>query len=352
MTGIERLTAGVPPLLFWYREHARDLPWRREITPYRVWVSEIMLQQTRAAVVTDYFSRFLEALPDVQALADCSEERLLKLWQGLGYYSRARNLQRAAKMICTEHAGRFPDTYDALLTLPGIGEYTAGAIASIAFGQPVPAVDGNVLRVLTRLLADERDIAQPKAKRALRGLVSDVIPAECPGTFNQALMELGALVCLPNGEPHCADCPWEGICLAHADGLTDHIPVRAAKKPRRIEHRTVFLIFYENRVALRKRPEKGLLAGLWEFPNEPGCLLPPEEWGIKPTAMEDAGTGIHIFTHLEWHMTGVSVRAGRDALPDGWVWADRTDLRDRYSIPNAFSAFRDRVGEGLCGAPE
>lgn len=347
MNSFDRISSGVIPLLNWYGENARDLPWRRDITPYRVWVSEIMLQQTRVAAVLNYFPRFLSALPDIRSLADCPEEQLLKLWQGLGYYSRARNLQKAAKVICTEYNGVFPDSYDAILSLPGIGEYTAGAIASIAFSQPVPAVDGNVIRVTTRLLADERDITKPAVKRDIRSLLSEAIPLNSPGTFNQALMELGALVCLPNGEPRCEVCPWKTLCLARAEGKTGDIPVRPPKKARKVENRTVFLILYQHRIALRQRPEKGLLAGLWELPNEEGSSLPLDLWHIIPLSLEDGGSGIHIFTHIEWHMTGMVVRAADGTLPAGWVWADSRELEDQYPIPNAFSPFRERIEEEL-----
>ncbi|MCD8145038.1 MAG: A/G-specific adenine glycosylase [Oscillospiraceae bacterium] len=338
-----RLFAGVVPLLDWYRENARSLPWRSEPTPYRVWVSEIMLQQTRVAAVLDYFRRFMEALPDVAALANCPEEQLLKLWQGLGYYSRARNLQKAARMICNDLGGEFPCTWEGLRKLPGVGDYTAGAIASIAFGLPEPAVDGNVLRVVTRLLADESDITIPATKGRIRALLAEVMPLEEPGTFNQALMELGALVCLPNGEPQCQSCPWEGLCLARARELTDVIPVKPPKKARRVEQRTVFLIFHEGRVALRRRPARGLLASLWELPNELGDTLPLDQWGITPQTLEDGGKGTHIFTHIEWHMTGVVVRAVTDALPEDWVWATDRELAERYPIPSAFDSFRERV---------
>ena len=243
------------PLLEWFRDNARRLPWRDDPTPYHIWLSEVMLQQTRVAAVLEYYRRFLEEAPDVEALAALPEERLMKLWQGLGYYSRARNLQKAARVIMDEHGGVFPRGYAAVRALPGVGDYTAGAICSIAFGQATPAVDGNVLRVYARLMGDNGDISTPQMKKKADQAVGRVIPAEAPGAFNQALMELGATVCLPNGAPLCRRCPAKGFCAALAQDRVDKLPVRAAKKPRRVEERTVWLIFYGGRVALRRRAE-------------------------------------------------------------------------------------------------
>jgi len=343
------LQAMIPPLLDWFQDHARSLPWREDPQPYHVWISEIMLQQTRVAAVLGYYARFLDRLPTVEALAKVPEQELLKLWEGLGYYNRARNLQKAARKICDELEGVFPSSYDRLLELPGIGEYTAGAIASIAYGQPVPAVDGNVLRVITRLTADRSDIGRPETKKAIRSALEQIIPAAFPGRFNQALMELGALVCLPNGAPLCRQCPLRALCRARREELIDQIPVKEKKKARRIQERKVCLIFHKGRIALRRRPEEGLLAGLWEYPNfapgEPG----PEQWGLNCTAGRDGGAGKHIFTHIEWHMTALCMAADSDRLPEGWVWADETALRERYPIPNAFACFREQAEAGLRG---
>ena len=252
------------PLLEWYRDNARSLPWRDDPTPYHVWVSEVMLQQTRVAAVLDYYRRFMAEVPDVAALAALSEERLMKLWQGLGYYSRARNLQAAARQIMEEHGGSFPSDYQAVRALKGVGDYTAGAICSIAFGQPVPAVDGNVLRVVTRVTGDEGDITTPAMKAKVAAHLAPIIPLDDPGAFTQAMMELGATVCLPNGAPLCDTCPARSFCTARLENRVDMLPVKTKKKARRVEERTVWLIFHEGRVALRRRPAKGLLAGLWE----------------------------------------------------------------------------------------
>ena len=331
------------PLLEWFRDHHRTLPWRSDPTPYHVWVSEIMLQQTRVAAVLGYYRRFMEALPTVSDLAQVDEDQLLKLWQGLGYYNRARNLQKAARQVMEQFEGQFPSTYADLLSLAGVGDYTAGAIASIAFGLPEPAVDGNVLRVVTRVTGDSSDISQAATKKAVRAALAEVMPLDAPGDFNQALMELGALVCLPNGAPDCGHCPASGFCAAHLEGKTDVIPVKGAKKPRKMEERTVYLLFYGGQVALRRRPAKGLLAGLWEFPNEVVGSAQSDGWGLDLTQAEVCGAGRHIFTHREWHMTGRQLVLTDDALPDGWVWADEQALRETYAVPNAFSAFLPTV---------
>ncbi|MBQ3134892.1 MAG: A/G-specific adenine glycosylase [Oscillospiraceae bacterium] len=335
------------PLLEWYGEHARKLPWRSDPTAYHVWVSEIMLQQTRVAAVLDYYLRFMDAAPTVTDLAQLPDEQLMKLWQGLGYYSRARNLKRAAEQIVERFGGEFPRGYADIRSLPGVGDYTAGAVSSIAFGQPVPAVDGNVLRVVSRLTADTSDITLAATKRQVAEKLGEIIPVAQPGKFNQAMMELGATVCIPNGAPLCEKCPAAQFCLARENGLTDKLPVKPPKKERRIEERTVFLIFHNEKVALRKRPAKGLLAGLWEFPNE---LVPADNaldgWGIVGSA-SSGDTARHIFSHIEWHMRAVMVEAEGDDLPGGWVWANRQELERQYAVPNAFRGFETAVAQRL-----
>ena len=341
---MDELTRLPIPLLQWYHENARTLPWRSDPTPYHVWVSEIMLQQTRVAAVLEYYRRFMEALPTVADLAAVEEDRLLKLWQGLGYYNRARNLQKAARQVMEDFGGVFPDTYEALLSLAGVGEYTAGAIASIAFGQPVPAVDGNVLRVVSRLTGDGSDITKPDTKRRMWADLKMVIPVRAPGDFNQAMMDLGATVCLPNGAPLCEKCPAAAFCKARLEGRTGELPYKPPKKARRVEERVVFLLFHEGKVALRQRPKGGLLGGLWEYPNEPApawdCL---EGWGIAPLDLADGGTGKHIFTHIEWRMTCRVIETAAQNLPEGWVWCGREELRRDYAVPNAFQSFQHLV---------
>ena len=346
MPGLNRLPV---PLLEWYQDNARPLPWRDAPTPYHVWLSEIMLQQTRVAAVLDYYQRFLEEAPDIAALAALPEERLMKLWQGLGYYSRARNLQKAAKLIVEQYGGVFPSDYAAVRALPGVGDYTAGAVCSIAFGQPVPAVDGNVLRVCARVSGDRGDVSTPQMKKKVTEALRLIIPIQAAGAFTQALMELGATVCLPNGAPLCGRCPARAFCAALAADQIGELPVKAPKKPRRIEERTVWLVFHENRTALRRRPDKGLLAGLWEFPNELGDGFPAK--GLEILSDEYAGQVKHIFTHIEWHMILRRVELKTDELPPDWVWADWNELAGRYAVPNAFEGalrqVRERIGSGV-----
>lgn len=330
------------PLLNWYHDNCRTLPWRSDPTPYHVWVSEIMLQQTRVAAVLGYYARFMEALPTVEALAQVEEDTLLKLWQGLGYYNRARNLQKAAQKIMTDHGGEFPSDFSQILALPGVGDYTAGAVASIAFGQAVPAVDGNVLRVLTRITGDAGDITRSDTKQRIRSLIAETMPRNLPGAYNQALMELGALICLPNGAPDCEHCPVRNFCTAYQQQLTDVLPVKKAKSARKVENRTVYLIFQNGQVALRRRPQKGLLARLWEFPNELSTDTPSFVGNLRKIA--DGSAGKHIFTHREWHMDSLLLEPkGEWTLPEGWVWADAEELNSVYAIPNAFDAFMPAV---------
>ncbi len=330
------------PLLTWYHEHKRDLPWRSDPTPYHVWVSEIMLQQTRVQAVLGYYERFLNTCPTVADLAQLPEDRLMKLWQGLGYYNRSRSLQKAAKIITEEYAGVFPADYHAIRALPGIGDYTAGAISSIAFGIPVPAVDGNVLRVVARITGDDTDITTAAMKRKVADELSQIIPVKTPGDFNQALMELGATVCLPNGAPLCEHCPAAPFCEAYRTERTDRLPVKKAAKERRLEQREVFLCFFDNKVAIRRRAERGLLAGLWEFPNELSPAPCPLEGDLRR-----AGAGKHIFSHVEWHMTVHTLHAETDTLPEGWVWASRKELDNIYAIPNAFDCCRPLLEQSL-----
>ena len=349
MRAVDPLELLPVPLLEWFRDNARRLPWRDEPTPYHVWLSEIMLQQTRVAAVLDYYKRFLAESADIAALAALPEDRLMKLWQGLGYYSRARNLQKAAKVIVEQYGGQFPSDYAAVRTLPWVGDYTAGAICSIAFGQAVPAVDGNVMRVYARICGDGDDITALRMKKKVTQDLARVIPVRAPGTFNQALMELGATVCLPNGVPLCDRCPARDVCAALAQGRTGELPVKAPKRPRRVEERTVWLIFHQDRVALRRRPARGLLAGLWEFPHELGNGPLPADWGISALSDEYSGQASHIFTHIEWHMTLRTVETEADTLPPGWEWSDHDDLECQYAVPSAFEKALELAEKRLNG---
>ena len=348
---LEPLFAISKPLLLWYDSNRRILPWREAPTPYRVWVSEIMLQQTRVEAVKPYFERFMKSLPDIAALADASEEELLKLWEGLGYYNRVRNLKQAAQQIQETYNGRMPDSYEELLKLKGIGSYTAGAVASIAFGRAVPAVDGNVLRVVARLRMDNRLVTEQKVKTSVERELAKVMPVDRPGDFNQAMMELGACVCLPNGEPHCEECPLSGLCLAHKYGVEKVYPKKLEKKPRKIEERTILIIRDQNRTAIRKRPEKGLLAGMYELPSLPGYRTAEEvtdylaKSGIKTLRIQPLKDAKHIFTHREWHMKAYMVRV--DELEHGqpgeeirdWIYVEPEETKERYPMPSAFEAY-------------
>ncbi len=337
------------PLLEWYDKRRRILPWREEPTPYHVWVSEIMLQQTRVEAVKPYYDRFIKVLPGVEQLAMAEEETLLKLWEGLGYYNRVRNLNKAAKIIMEKYGGQMPDTYEELLKLPGIGSYTAGAVASIAYGRKVPAVDGNVLRVLSRLRMDDRDIMQQAVKKQVEEELVISMPKERAGDFNQALMELGAVVCVPGGAPKCDVCPWEQICLAHKNGCEMQFPIKSAKKKRSIEEKTILIIRDKNKVALQKRPDKGLLAGMYEFPWIEGKCSEKEvlRWlkgaGLSVIHIKAIGDNKHIFTHKEWHMTGYAVRV--DELSDAggkpeYLYVDQNEVSEIYPIPSAYAYYR------------
>lgn len=336
----------VEPLLTWFQKNARVLPWREEPAPYRVWVSEIMLQQTRVEAVKPYFERFTRELPNIKALAECEEEKLLKLWEGLGYYNRVRNMQVAAKTVMEEYGGTLPADYEELLKLKGIGSYTAGAIASIAYKIPVPAVDGNVLRVISRVSGDRSDIMKQSVRTEMERALRESMPKTEASAFNQALMELGATVCVPNGAPLCEKCPWQEFCEAKRKDCWQEIPVKSKAKARRIEEKTVFIIRDGEKIVLHKRPGKGLLAGLYEFPNTAGHLTEEEalEWvkeqKLSPIRIQKLEPAKHIFSHVEWHMNGYMIKV--DELTQdksGMLFVDVKDSEENYPIPAAFSAY-------------
>ncbi len=337
----------VSPLLDWYDGNARILPWRENPRPYRVWVSEIMLQQTRVEAVKPFFERFTNALPTVKDLAECPEDQLLKLWEGLGYYNRVRNMQKAAKIVMEEHGGEMPNDYEKLLALPGIGPYTAGAVASIAFGIPVPAVDGNVLRVISRVLASEEDIAKQSVKTRMEKQMIQIIPKDRAGAFNQALMELGATVCVPNGMAKCEECPLKEFCIARKEDRVMELPKKASKKARRIENRTVLVIRDGEKAAIHKRPEKGLLAGLYELPNLEGHLSQDEvleflkNKHVSPLRIQKLEDSKHIFSHIEWQMIGYVIRVEElmDEEQSGWIFVEPETTEKEYPIPAAFGAY-------------
>lgn len=343
---IADICAGVPALLSWFAENGRPLPWRLDATPYHVWISEVMLQQTRIEAVIPHYEAFIRLMPDLTALAEMPEERLLKCWEGLGYYSRARNLQKAAKAVVASGESELPQTYAELIRLPGIGEYTAGAIASIAFGECVPAVDGNVLRVLSRLLNDDTDVLSPAGKKHFTAVARALVP-QTAGQFNQAIMELGETVCLPHAAPRCTVCPLAAVCRGKRAGTAADLPVRKKPRARRVEQKTVFLLLSEKEdaVLLHKRPQSGLLAGLYEFPNADGALTAEEtlellnEQGFTVYEMEKTAPAKHLFTHIEWQMSGFLARVcARDVSAD-CVWAGTEELMGRFALPSAFKPF-------------
>ena len=352
----ERLDQSVQPLLKWFEVSARTMPWRSNPEPYWVWVSEIMLQQTRVEAVRAYFDRFIAALPNIESLANIEDEKLMKLWEGLGYYSRARNLKKAAIVCVEQYHGELPRTYEELLKLPGIGSYTAGAIASIAYEQEVPAVDGNVLRVISRLLAWEEDITKQSVKRKMEAALLELMKRVHPNprTFTAALMELGALVCIPNGAPCCMECPWKSICLARIQKKVERIPVKKKKIVRKIEERTVFLIQDGDLTAIKKRPSTGLLAGLYELPNIEGFYSEQEVkriWEEKlklPLTVERLKDGKHIFSHIEWHMQAYRVIIPKILEQNKLLreqegelfFVTQEELNTNYALPNAFKTWK------------
>ena len=329
-------------ILPWYGENRRDLPWRQDKEPYHIWLSEIMLQQTRVEAVKSYYARFLSELPTIEALSQCDDEKLHKLWEGLGYYSRVRNLKKAAQVVMEQYNGVFPGEYEAVLALPGIGEYTAGAICSIAFGQPTPAVDGNVLRVYARLLDDSTPIDLPAMKKRVMAELAGIYPQEA-GDFTQALMELGATLCGPNKKPDCENCPCREICRGYEAGRLEALPVKSPKKQRRQERRTVFIMRCENSFALEKRPNKGLLAGLWQFPNVMGhldtqrALEQVEGWGLAPKDIYKEVYKTHIFTHIAWDMKGIYLEISDKTGNFQWFTAEQ--VNGQAALPTAFRQF-------------
>ena len=344
-------------LLSWYRENRRDLPWRRDRDPYGIWLSEIMLQQTRVEAAIAYYGRFRNRYPDIESLAKADDETLLRLWEGLGYYSRVRNMKKCARVLMEEHEGRLPSDKEELMKLPGIGSYTAGAISAIAYGRPEAAVDGNVLRVLSRIFAIREDIKDPKLKKRLEDCIESFYQENGisdPGYISdltQALMELGALVCLPNGRPLCLECPLSSECKAYSEKLTDVIPLRSGNRDRKIVDRTLFVILCNDRFLLHRRSSKGLLAGMYEFigtdqkMNEEEAAGFIRNLGIESFDLKELPSSRHIFTHLEWRMQAYEIRT--DTLPDldrnEYMLADRKRLQS-LAVPSAFRVYLDCYG--------
>ncbi len=339
----EHLADIVEPLMKWFETNKRELPWRADRQPYHIWISEIMLQQTRIEAVKKYYEKFMKELPDVESLSLISEEKLLKLWEGLGYYSRAKNLKKAAEMIMQEYDGAFPDSYEQLLKLPGIGEYTAGAIASICFNEKVTAVDGNVLRVISRVLGSKKNVLLPETKKAITQKLTEMIP-EQSGIFNEALMELGEIICLPNGTPECQRCPIQSNCISYKEHLTAEIPVRIKKLKRKKAEKTVLLLITDDhRIAIEKRTEKGLLSGMYQLPNVDGFYteeeLPLLLQECQLTAAETSfiKNAKHTFTHIDWYMKGYLVTVREKC--SRFLWVSPQELSEQYPLPTAFQTF-------------
>ncbi|WP_333813652.1 A/G-specific adenine glycosylase [Muricomes intestini] len=345
------LKEAVDPIISWYRENKRDLPWRHDVSAYHVWISEIMLQQTRVEAVKPYYERFLKELPTVEDLAEVQEDKLLKLWEGLGYYNRVKNMQKAAQQIMMDYHGEFPHTYEEIRSLKGIGNYTAGAVSSFVYGLAKAAVDGNVLRVVSRLTASRDDIMKAGVRTRIEAEVEEVIPPDAASDFNQGLIELGAIVCLSGGEPKCGECPVSYLCRARLLGVEKELPVRTKPKARKIENRTVLILKDGSTLAIKKRPPKGLLAGLYELPNLEGHLNKKEvieychSIGLFPLHIKKVKDAKHIFSHVEWHMIGYEIKV--DELEKNcsreMIFASRSEIKEKYPIPSAFEAYRERL---------
>ncbi len=342
---MEKIFKALPSaLLPWYQENKRELPWREDKEPYHIWLSEIMLQQTRVEAARGFYARFLDALPTIADLANADEELLHKLWEGLGYYSRVRNLKKAANVIVKDYNGAFPRDYENVLSLPGIGPYTAGAICSIAFNQPTPAVDGNVLRVVARLTDDDSPSDTPQFRKETQRQLAAVYPSNA-GDFTQALMELGATVCGPNREPECEKCPCGSFCKGQYRAT--ELPKRSPKRPRKEEERTVFIVTCGDRIALTKRPDKGLLAGLWQFPDVPGsfsgqaAINRAGEKGFSVSNLLFEVEKTHIFTHITWKMRGIYLQVSTESSDYEWLTAE--EIHARAALPTAYRQFFEEM---------
>lgn len=333
-------------LLEWYLKNHRELPWRNTKNPYYIWLSEIMLQQTRVEAVKGYYDRFIKEIPNIKALSEIPEERLLKLWEGLGYYNRARNLKKSAIVIMEEYGGQFPSEYENVIKLPGIGEYTAGAICSICFEKATPAVDGNVLRVIMRILNCYDNIDELKTKRNVRNWLLELYNGGQCGMLTQALMELGAMVCIPNGSPKCDQCPLNKICMACEKETYHLLPIRKDKKKRRIEEKTVFILHDNEEYGIRKRDSKGLLANMWEFFHADGKMNKQQavdfisKQGFEPVTVEKEIPYTHIFSHVEWRMTAYYITCRRKKKE--LVWVKQEEFDTKYALPTAFKVFLDK----------
>ncbi|ERI06632.1 A/G-specific adenine glycosylase [Aneurinibacillus aneurinilyticus] len=350
-------------LLYWFERQQRDLPWRQSRDAYRIWVSEIMLQQTRVDTVIPYYERFMERFPTVEKLADAELEEVYKYWEGLGYYSRARNLHSAVKEVKERYGGTVPDTPEDVHALKGVGPYTAGAILSIAYGLPEPAVDGNVMRVLSRIFLIEEDIAKVSTRKVFEAVVRRIIAHRNPSFFNQALMELGALICIPRS-PRCGSCPVASHCRAREQGVQEALPVKKKAKQGRVEERGVALVRREDgRWLIHKRPESGLLANLWEFPNvecqgeaearEKISMHMYGAFGVKCTPQDLVMEHSHVFSHLQWNLhtyicryEGQDGEQGEAAVKDRMLWVT-IDEMENYPFSVSHKKIVEALHEGF-----
>ena len=347
---VRALGEAAPLLTAWFAANRRSFPWREGRTPYGVLVSETMLQQTRIEAVLKYFDRFMAAFPTIRTLAEATDDLVMKHWEGLGYYSRARNLKKCAE-ICTERFdGELPETFAELIKLPGLGPYSAGAVASLCHDEPVPAVDGNVLRVLARFFGDGRDVRLPEGRKEAEDVIREVLEGGqvSPSLFNEALMELGETLCAPKGKPRCEACPFRDSCLAHAEGREEELPYRSAGAARAVEEKTVWIFMCGGKVALEKRPESGMLRGLYGFPMTEGTVPDADaadaalrEKGITPLSIHPCGRAKHVFTHREWHMTGYLAETEKPV--PGLLYVSMPDLANEYALPSAFRYFRNEL---------
>lgn len=343
----QNLNKMTEPLLKWFDNNKRNLPWRETNDPYKIWISEIMLQQTRVEAVKEYYLRFIKEIPTIQDLANIEEDKLLKLWEGLGYYSRARNLHKCAKQLIANHQYELPRDYVELKALPGIGPYAAASIGSIAYNLKTPAIDGNVLRVMTRILEDDRDILNQKVRKDYFEKLKQIMPNDTRN-FTEGLMELGALICLPNGEPKCDICPMNFLCQSYKNQTMMEYPKKKKEINRKMEEKTILILEYNNKIAIQKRPEKGLLASLYEFYslNEPHSVeslkKELEKLEITYEKIIPLGKSKHIFSHIEWKMTGFYILCKKE-IKKNFIWVTKEELQNHYSVPKAYSYYAKQI---------
>ena len=333
-------------VLSFYDTNQRVLPWRESRNPYHIWVSEIMLQQTRVQTVIPYYNRFIEELPDIESLAKASDEVLYKLWEGIGYYSRVRNLRKAANQVLEIFGKELPNNRKDLETLSGIGPYTSGAIASIAFGKKNAAIDGNVLRIFARLYEIDRSIKEREVKLDIKKKVEVLLPADRIGDFNQGLMEVGATICLPNGKPKCYECPFNSFCKSYLHDNVMNIPKKNKKEAVPKYNKTVLLLKYKDSYAIEKRPDHGLLKSLYQFPMFEGHLSLDElleKYKIEKQDITILGASKHKFTHLHWNMIGYQLDMDREI--ESYSYFSPDAIINNLTIPSAFKAYKKRVME-------